>query len=194
MNPWVAVRRPWIVLLGVVLYVLALVVVREGVVHAPSITVLGTAPMKLMNFVPLIVCLALVLCLDRRLGPAELTGVRRVDLADRALVVGAVAALLSVGLVLHTQLSMPSATAAARNSMLLIGLALLVRARFGGTVAVSAATGWLFVNLVGGLRGPQDPYPWAVLLEGWNHPWAAAVCVVIFVLGLVSLRSEPPRS
>lgn len=110
---------------------------------------LGNASVKLMNFAPLIVCLALLLCLDRGLGPAELTGVRRVDLADRALVVG--------------------------------------------TVAASAVTGWLFVNVVAGLRAPSDPYPWAILLEAWNHPFAGAVCAAVLVLGLVALGRERAR-
>ncbi|NJP99157.1 hypothetical protein [Streptomyces zingiberis] len=187
------VRRPWIVLIGVVAYTGLLLVVREQVVYVPSVTIFGSAGMKLMNFLPLLVCLALLLSLDRRLGHAELTGVRPVVRADRGLVLAATGVVLLTGALFHLRLDMPTATAAGRNTLFLVGFALLVRARFGGTVAASATAGWLFVTVAAGLRTPQDPYPWGLLLEPWNEPVAAAATAVVALLGLVALRREPPR-
>lgn len=193
MNPWIKVRRPWIVLAGVAAYTILLLLVREHVVYVPSVTILGNAGMKLMNFLPLIICLTLVLCLDRRLGHAELTGVRRVALADCGLVLATALTVLLVGIALHVQMGMPTATAAGRNALFLTGLALVVRARFGGTVAASAAASWLFLTVVAGLRAPHDPYPWGLLLEPWNHPPAGMATAIVTVLGLAALRHEPPH-
>ncbi|MET9291824.1 hypothetical protein [Streptomyces sp. NPDC003077] len=179
--------------MGVALYTALLLVVREHVIFMPSITVLGTAGMKLMNFLPLIVCLAVLLCLERRLGPAELTGVRRVVAADRALVLVTGGAVLLVGLAAHGWLNMPTATAAGRNVLFLTGLALLVRSRFGAAVAASVAVGWLFLTAAAGLRTPQDPYPWAVLLEPPGHLLAAVATIGMTLLGVLALGHEPPR-
>ncbi|WP_344259747.1 hypothetical protein [Streptomyces sodiiphilus] len=188
------VRRPWIILASVVLYTGLLLLVREHVVYVPSITVLGNAGMKLMNFLPLIVCLALLFCLDRRLGHAEVTGTRRVVLADRGLVLATAGAVLLVGATLHLQLGMPTATAAGRNTLFLAGLALLVRAWFGGIVAASAMTGWLFITVTAGLRAPHDPYPWGLLLEPWNNTPAAVATAITALLGLTALHRAPPRA
>ncbi|MBB1244964.1 hypothetical protein GL263_15515 [Streptomyces durbertensis] len=192
MSLWVTVRRPWIVLSGVVAYLVGLLIVREQVVYVPSISVLGGAGMKLMNFLPLIVCLAVLYCLERRLSAAELTGVRPVELADRALVLVVGVMVLLAGAVLNALQNMPTAIAAGRNVLFLTGLALVVRARFGGVVAASAAAGWLFLTTMAGLRSPEDPYPWAILLEPPAHPLAAFVTAAVLMAGLASLGRERP--
>lgn len=191
MRLWWKVRRPWLVGCALVGYVLLLLAVKDQIVNVPSITMLGNAGIKLMNFVPLIPCVALLLCLDRRLQQAETTAVRPVVLLDRALVLATGAAVVAVGLMLAVAYGMQSTIPAARNVLFLIGLALVVRGLSSGIVATAAATGWLFLTVVAGLKGPGMPYFWAVLLEPASRPHAALATVLAFLAGLLCM--EPGR-
>lgn len=187
MRLWWKVRRPWLVGCALVGYVLLLLAVKDQIVNIPSITMIGSAGIKLMNFVPLIPCVALLLCLDRRLQQAETTAVRPVVLLDRALVLATGAAVMTVGLLLAVTYGMQSVIPAARNVLFLIGLALVVRGLSSGTVATAAATGWLFLTVVAGLKGPGTPYFWAVLLEPASRPHAWVAALLAFFVGLLCM-------
>ncbi|MBU7600741.1 hypothetical protein JGS22_024715 [Streptomyces sp. P38-E01] len=185
--PWAIVRRPWVVLAALVAYVALLLFVRDDVVNVPSITMRGSAGIKLMNFLPMIPLLGLLYCLERRLGHAEATAVRPVVAADRALVVATGGAAVMVGLVFNWAYGMDNAVAAARNVILLVGLALLVRAWYGAHAAAAASVGALFLTVVTGLQAPQKPYPWAVLLEPASTPHAAAAGALMLLVGLAAM-------
>lgn len=190
-HPWVVARRPWIVAAGLGLYTVLLLVVRESVLRVPSLTVFGSAGVKAMNFLPLIVCVCLLHCLDRRLAPAERTAARRVRDADRLLVAATLSTVVLVGAVLHLAYAMPSATACARNTVILTGLALAARAWWGAAPAAAITVGWLLLTLACGLRTPADPYPWAVLLEPAGRPEAALAALLALAAGLWALGHEP---
>lgn len=187
MNLWWSVRRPWIVVLAVLVYVGFMLVVKEDVVNVPSITLLGSAGIKLMNFLPLIPCVGVLYCLDRRLRQAEATGVRAVVMADRGLVLATGVVLMGVGYLLSWTYGMGTAPAAGRNALFLLGLALVVRTWSNAAVASSAAAGWLFLTVVAGLKGAEVPYLWAILLEPAHRPHAVAAAAVMLLLGLACM-------
>ncbi|MBU7597552.1 hypothetical protein JGS22_007930 [Streptomyces sp. P38-E01] len=191
MSLWWKVRRPWLVVCALVGFVLLLLLVKDQVVNVPSITLLGGAGIKLMNFLPLIPCAALLFSLERRLGQAEATAVRPVALLDRGLVLATGAAVLAVGLLLAATFGMQSSNAAARNVLFLIGVALVARMFFGGLVATAAAAVWLFITVTAGLKAAHSPYFWAILLEPANRPHAAAATVIAFGAGLLCMNPGP---
>lgn len=187
MSLWWAVRRPWYVLAALAGYLLLVVAVREQLVHVPAVTLAGGSGVKLVVFVPLLVCVVQLLCLERRLDAAELTAVRPVVRADRAMVAVVGLAVIALGAALHKFAGVQSALASGRNVLLLLGLALLVRHLYGAVAAASAATAVLFACVLVGLRSPYDPYPWAVPLEPWDRPHAAAISMLVFVAGLAAV-------
>ncbi|WP_433891704.1 hypothetical protein [Streptomyces sp. CA-111067] len=194
LRPWAAVRRPWTVLLALAAYAGLMLVVREDVANVPSITMQGSAGVKVMNFLPLIVCLAVLHCLDRRLDAAERTGVRPVLAADRCLVLATAAVALAIGAAMSALLDMATAPAAGRNVVFLTGLALAVRAAGSTSVAGSVTAGWLFLTATTGLRAPDRPYPWAVLLQPAAEPVALAATAGVLALGLAMMSRGPHRA
>ncbi|CAM5343802.1 hypothetical protein EES47_12005 [Streptomyces sp. ADI98-12] len=192
-HPWAVARRPWIVAAGLGLYAVLLLLVRESVLRVPSLTVFGSPGVKAMNFLPLIVCVCLLHCLERRLPPAEATAVRGVGNADRLLVATTLGTVVLIGTVFHLTFAMPSATACARNTIVLTGIALAARAWRGAALAAVVTVGWLLLTLACGLRTPADPYPWAVLLEPAGRPEAALAALLALAAGLYAVGHQPGR-
>lgn len=187
MTLWWAVRRPWYVALALACHLLLLMAVREQLLHLPTVTSGGGVGVKLAVFVPLLVCVVQLLVLERRLDAVEVTAVRPVVRADQAMVVAVGGTVLVLGAALHAAAGIHSALASGRNVLLLLGVALLVRHWYGVVAGVSAATALLFACVVVGRRGPDDPYPWAVPLEPWDRPHAAAASLLVFLAGLAVL-------
>jgi hypothetical protein len=184
MTLWVRVRRWWLLPVALVVWIGLLLLVREQVAKLPAITLAGSPQIKLMNFVPLVICVSVAYCLGRRLLDAEVTGVRPVVTADRLMVGATGAAVVVLGYLLGEALDMPSAAAAGRNTVLLLGVTLLVRAWFGAALGAAGATLWLMANVLAGLQTPGHPYPWATLLMHSTQPFAAAVAALAFAAGL----------
>lgn len=184
MSLWWAVRRPWYVATALALYATLLLVVRDQLVAVPSVTLAGGAGVKVAVFAPLVVCVAQLLTLERRLEAAGLTSVRPVVRADQLMVATVGASALALAAALHQFAGIQAALASGRNVLLLLGLALVVRAWYGTVAAASVTTATLFVSAMVGLRASNDPYPWAVLLEPWNRPHAALASLLLFGAGL----------
>ncbi|RDG36042.1 hypothetical protein [Streptomyces corynorhini] len=187
MTDWTTVRRPLYPLAGLATFAGAMALAGETAVHVPSLTPNGTAGIRLMLFAPITVCVALLVCLDRRLPKAELTGVRPVVAADRLLVLATAAAALAAGAAVSELSDAPSALAAGRNALFLTGLALLVRAWGGTTAAGAAAAGWLGLVLVAGFRNAQSPRLWAIVPQPVTDPLAACATALVLVGGVVAM-------
>ncbi|MBU7596976.1 hypothetical protein JGS22_004810 [Streptomyces sp. P38-E01] len=193
MRLWWAVRRPWYVLAAVAVYGVLLLAVRDELVQVPAVTLAGGAGIKLAVFLPLLVCVAQLLCLERRLEAAEVTAVRPVVRADRGMLALVGVAVLALGALLHRYAEVGAALASGRNVLLLLGLALVVRHWYGATAASAVVTAVLFGCAMVGLRATDDPYPWAVPLEPWDRPHAAVFSVLVFAVGVVLCGRERRR-
>ncbi|MFF5567593.1 hypothetical protein ACFY7Z_20925 [Streptomyces sp. NPDC012623] len=187
-----SVRRPLYPLAGLAAFACAMALASETTVNVPSLTPNGTAGIRLMLFAPITICVALLVCLDRRLPKAELTGVRPVVTADRLLVLATSAASLGAGALVSEVAGAPSALAAGRNVLFLTGLALLVRAWLSTTAAGVTAAGWVALVLVAGFRNAHSPRPWAVVPQPVSDPLAACASVALLVAGVISLGRRRP--
>lgn len=187
MTLWARARRIWLLPVALCAWTLLLVLVRDDVAKVPQIAARGTFSVKLMNFVPLILCIPTMYCMSRRLIATETTAARAVAVVDRLalLLLGVSAA--GLGFTLGEFLDMPTAVAGGRNTVMVLGLALLVNIWYGPFAGGAAATMFVMFSIVTGLAGDQRPYPWAVLLMESTSVVAAVVAAVSFTAGLIAM-------
>ncbi|MEU6757266.1 hypothetical protein [Streptomyces sp. NPDC046685] len=165
------VRRWWAVPGAVV--VLGMVCWAMGGAEVPVPSFLGgVATVRVRYFAPLLVVIAVLYCLERRLPAAESTAVARIQLLDHMAVAGTVLSTLVIGLV--TAMEVP------RNMMILLALALVVR-RFANEAAAGGACLMLLLGTAVLGRayestGHMGARWWALLLHpaGSAMSWAFA--------------------
>ncbi|MYY13199.1 hypothetical protein GT204_31025 [Streptomyces sp. SID4919] len=173
------VRRWWVAPAALSLTVLVCWTTGGTELPVPSFLG-GTGGAKLRYFAPLLVVMAVLYCLDRRLGEVESTAVAPVSLRDHATVTGVVVLAHAAGP--WVGMDVP------RNVMLLLAVALTARRFMNTAAAGSVCLGALAVTVVMGRgQGPSGQ----VVLQEWAlviHPsdsgaaWVAAV--ILFTLAL----------
>ncbi|AYV32869.1 hypothetical protein EES41_39545 (plasmid) [Streptomyces sp. ADI95-16] len=141
-----SVRRWWVMVPAVLALMLVTWLIGASQVPVPSL--LGGAGMaQIKHFVPVIVSVAVMYCLDRRLPEAELTAVVPVRRIDRAAV--------SAGAVLLLAAAPAVGLDVARNTLLILALALVVRRIANEATAVAAGLLYIIANVM--LGQPPDP-------------------------------------
>ncbi|GGY24149.1 hypothetical protein [Streptomyces omiyaensis] len=181
-----------VVLPGLMAFALLTAVAHDQSVALPGLLGPGTSLLFLMNVVPLVITGTLTHSLAQRLPEAEDMGARSVHRYDTVLVLLTVAASTatawSVGHLSHSA----AATEAGRNTLFLVGLALL-----GGAVRPQLATvapvTWVFVTAFAGYRDFRRPWPWAVTLHPAGYPPTFLLCLAVLAGGLAALtRTRRP--
>ncbi|MGW4032548.1 hypothetical protein ACWEFL_25100 [Streptomyces sp. NPDC004838] len=184
------VRHWWAVPSAVALVVVLCWTVGASDVPVPSLTG-GMGSAQLAYFTPVLIVAAVVYCLERRLHQAEGTAVLPVHLFDRGAVVLTVvlmhAAVPAVGLDI------------ARNTTLLLALALIAHRVANEAVAVASGLMFLILNLILGRASNPDGRTahmwWAVPLHPPGSPaaWLVAVACLVLVLLLPRARDSATR-
>ncbi|WP_327176596.1 hypothetical protein OG599_15665 [Streptomyces sp. NBC_01335] len=174
-----AVRQWWAVPVALALLVLVCKAAGTVEVPVPSLTnSLNGAP--LAHFTPLLAVIAVMYCVERRLADAESTAVVPVRLLDQG------AVLLTGALALAAGAS--AGMAVARNVLVLLALALLVRRAANEAAGTAVALLYLVVDLaLGRTRTPDglDAHTWwAVTLYPSSSAAAWTVCVAALLLAL----------
>ncbi|MFD5574919.1 hypothetical protein [Streptomyces cadmiisoli] len=158
---------------------LLLGIIGDQTVFLPSLTSGSTASARLALFVPVIVTAALMFCIESRLYSPEVSGTRRTTSLDAALTITVVIICATIGYAVGQP-------AAGRNVLFLTGLMLTARVIIG-KAAVMAPIAWLLTVLFVGFRTANDPYPWTVVPEPADAPYAAAAALIMFTAGLSCL-------
>ncbi|MEV7544924.1 hypothetical protein [Streptomyces sp. NPDC089915] len=170
-----SVRRWW----ALVPAVLALTVVTWliGASPVPVPSMLGGGGLaQIKHFVPMIVSVAAMYCLDRRMTEAELTAVVPVRSLDRAAV--------SAGAVLLLATTPAIGLDVARNTLLILALALVVRRIANEATAVAAGLLYIIGNVM--LGQPPDSLGhrlgswWALPLYPARSTVALVIVAVLF--------------
>ncbi|MBT2367066.1 hypothetical protein J7E88_17565 [Streptomyces sp. ISL-10] len=149
-------------------------------------------PTELSNFLSLIPCVALVVCLERRLPSVERSAVRRLDARDIALVSG-FALLAAMVAVAMSPLGQEVMWTAARNNLLFCGLALGAWPLLGHRATLLPVF-WMIHSMFLGGRSRNDPYPWVIVTEEARVTHAAVGAAVVFLAGITSLICFAPRT
>ncbi|WP_151898148.1 hypothetical protein [Streptomyces sp. C8S0] len=180
MNRYViAVRRWWTVPMTLVSLVLVCGTVGTSMVPVPSLTgSMGGA--QLAYFTPVLIVVAVMYCMERRLQQAESTAVVPIRLFDCAAL--ALTALLAhvAGLVVGMDV--------ARNIMLLLALAVVARRLANEATAAAAGLLFLILNLILGRAydaGHGAHTWWAIALYPADSTGAWLFTVLLFALALV---------
>lgn len=173
------VRRWWVLVPAVLVLILTTWLIGASSVPVPSL--LGGGGMaQIKHFVPVIMSVAVMYCLDRRLLEAELTAVVPVRRLDR------VAA--SAGAVLLLAATPAVGLDVARNTLLILALALVVRRIANEATAVAAGLLYIIGNVM--LGQPPDPLGyrigswWALPLYPAGNIPALVIVVVLFAAAL----------
>ncbi len=146
-----SVRRWWVMIPAVLALILTTWLIGASPVPVPSL--LGGGGMaQIKHFVPVIMSVAIMYCLDRRLLEAELTAVVPVRRLDRAAT--AAGAVLLLGATPAVGLDV------ARNTLLILALALVVRRIANEATAVAAGLLYIIANVM--LGQPPDPLGYRV--------------------------------
>ncbi|MFV2117756.1 hypothetical protein ACE14D_04635 [Streptomyces sp. Act-28] len=175
----IAVRRWWTVPAALALLVLVCVAAGAADIPVPSLNG-GTGSTQLAYFTPVLVVVAVMYCLDRRLRDVESTAAVPVHRFDLGALVLTVVLAHAAGLVVGMDV--------ARNITLLLALGLLTRRL--ANEAVAAAAGLLFLVLNVMLGRPYDPAGhvvhawWALALHPAGSLAAWLVASAVFVLAL----------
>jgi hypothetical protein len=186
---WFKARRAHTVLPAAVACFLVFgALVQDVSVVLPS--VIGKSQIALSLFVPIPLVCGLMVCLESRLPAAEASGTRAIALMDAALTTVCLGIALGAGIVGSVVLDMPLAVTTGRNACFLAGLMLCGRAVIGQT-AVMLPVAWLVLVVFVGFRGPNDPYPWALVPEPSDAVPAAIGAAFVVVLGIFV---QMPRS
>jgi hypothetical protein len=147
---------------------------------------------ELSNFLCLGPCVALVVCLERRMPSVEGSAVRRLDARDVTLVSGF--ALLATIVALAMSLLGPEAMwTAARNNLFFCGLALGAWPLLGHRATLLPVF-WMIHSMFLGGRSRNDPYPWVIVTEEPRVAHAAVGAALVFLAGIVSLVCFAPRT
>ncbi|MEU9001722.1 hypothetical protein [Streptomyces sp. NPDC048551] len=175
-----SVRRWWVLVPAVLALVMVTWLIGASPVPVPS--VLGGGGLaQIKHFVPMIVSFAAMYCLDRRLMEAELTAVVPVRSLDRAAV--------SAGAVLLLATAPAVGLDVARNTLLVLALALVVRRIANEATAVAAGLLYIIANVM--LGQPPDPLGhrlgswWALPLYPAGSTGALVFVAVLFAGALV---------
>lgn len=170
-----SVRRWWVMVPAVLALILTTWLIGASPVPVPSL--LGGGGMaQIKHFVPVIASVAVMYCLDRRLLEAELTAVVPVRRLDRAAVSAAAVLLLAATPAVGLDV--------ARNTLLILALALAVRRIANEATAVAAGLLYIIANVM--LGQPPDPLGhrigswWALPLYPADSIPALVIVVVLF--------------
>lgn len=173
---WLKVRlAPTVLAAALVGYTLLLLVVRDGVVILPAISVNAGNTVPLASFLPLLVAGPLAHCLDSRQPHAELTGTRRTAWMDTSLAAAAMGVVLAMTVLVSVVTEADATWQAGRNTLFLTGLMLTARAGLG-RAGVAIPLLWIFAVILLGRRTSSAFHAWAVtaLAPGTRHATAAA--------------------
>lgn len=177
---WLKARRVHTHLpVGFLLFVLLAAVVQDGPVHLPSFSLGSSEGVQAMAFVPLVLTAVLFNCLQSRVGSAEDSGIRFIRVYDALLALGVVALTAPLGSFVSAATGSQTALTLDRNTAFLAGLTLLCGALFGSSAVLMPAL-WPLLVVMFGLRRPNDPYPWTVLLDP-PHTWYATTGAVLML-------------
>ncbi|WP_328399365.1 hypothetical protein OHS70_21150 [Streptomyces sp. NBC_00390] len=149
-------------------------------------------PTELSNFLCLIPCVALVVCLERRMPSVERSAVRRLDASDITLVAG-FALLVTVVAMAMSPLGPDVMWTAARNNLLFCGLALGAWPLLGHRATLLPVF-WMIHSMFLGGRSRNDPYPWVIVTEEAHVAHAGVGAAVVFLAGILSLICFAPRT
>ncbi|MEV7858364.1 hypothetical protein AB0O86_05855 [Streptomyces hirsutus] len=148
-------------------------------VPVPSITS-GMGNAQLAFFTPVLAIVAVMYCLDRRLGQAETTAVQPVSTLDRGMVTATAALAHLAGLLVGMDI--------ARNTVLLLAVALLIRRLINEAAATAAGLMLLVLNLVAGRAYDPDGLVshtwWAIALYPADNFSAWLATAAAFALAL----------
>ncbi|MGW0465319.1 hypothetical protein ACWDX6_08620 [Streptomyces sp. NPDC003027] len=180
MNRYViTVRRWWTVPIALALLILACGTVGTAEVPVPSMTG-GMAGARLAYFTPVLLVLAVMYCLERRLHEAESTAVVPIRSFDQGAVVLTVVLAHVAGLMTGMDV--------ARNATLLLALALLTRRLANEAMGAAAGLLFLILNLVLGRAyqpgGHASHTWWALALYPAGSVAAWLVTIALFALAL----------
>ncbi|MFF8412133.1 hypothetical protein [Streptomyces omiyaensis] len=183
---WLLTRRTHVFLaLGTAVFLVLLLLLQDRSSALPSFGSGGSVTVRLAVFVPIPLVAALMASLDSRLRAPEISGVRRIDLRDAALVLGVVAVATVVSVAAGALVGSQVAQAAGRNVAFLTGLMLLGRALFGQGGAL-LPTAWVMAVVLVGFRTTADPYPWTIVPEPVGAPHAAAGAALMLAVGVLA--------
>ncbi|MFE2927708.1 hypothetical protein [Streptomyces goshikiensis] len=174
-----SVRRWWVMVPAVLALILSTWLIGASTVPVPSL--LGGGGMaQVKHFVPVIMSVAVMYCLDRRLQEAELTAVVPVRRLDRA--------AASAGAVLLLAATPVVGLDVARNTLLILALALVVRRIANEATAVAAGLLYIIANVM--LGQPPDPLGhrigswWALPLYPADNMPVLVIVVVLFAAAI----------
>ncbi|MEU7023723.1 hypothetical protein ABZ990_24125 [Streptomyces sp. NPDC046203] len=174
-----------VVLPGLAAFALLAALAHDEAVSLPGL--LGSGNLVfLVHLTPLLVTGVLTHSLAQRLPEAEDLAMRPVRRYDVLLVlltaVAAAGAAGVVGAVAHSS----TAYEAGRNTLFLTGLMLLAGAVYPRAASV-APVAWVFTAALVGYQDHHRPWPWAVTLHRAGYLPTLALCVAVFLGGLVVL-------
>ncbi|TLQ44682.1 hypothetical protein [Streptomyces marianii] len=180
MNRYVVVvRRWWTVPLALLLLILVSGTVGTSEVPVPSLTG-GMAGARVAYFTPVVIVIAVMYCLERRLPSAESTAVVPIRRFDQGAVVLTVVLAHGAGLVVGMDV--------ARNITLILALALLTWRLANEATAAVAGLLFLILNLMLGraydANGHASHTWWALALYPARSVGAWLTAAVLFALAL----------
>ncbi|MEV6593485.1 hypothetical protein [Streptomyces acidicola] len=181
-RQWLAVPAALALLMAVCL------LVGESEVPVPSITS-GLGGAQLAFFTPILIVIAVMYCLDRNLGQAETTAVLSIGTLDQGIVAVTAGLAHLAGLLVGMDI--------ARNIVLLLAVALLVRRLINEAAATVAGLMVLILNLVAGRA--YNPYGfvghtwWAIALYPADSVTAWLITTLVFALALRLALRAPGR-
>ncbi|MFH8474824.1 hypothetical protein [Streptomyces sp. NPDC018000] len=147
----------------------------------PSLTS-GMGSAQLAYFTPVLVAVAVMYCLERRILDVEITAVLPIRRFDQGAVVLTVVLAHLAGLVVGMDI--------ARNVTVLLALGLLTRRLLNEAAAAAAGLMFLVINLIlGRAYGPDGHVAhtwWAIALYPSNSMTAWLAAVALFVLALLT--------
>ncbi|MFF9013498.1 hypothetical protein ACF09C_11115 [Streptomyces sp. NPDC014870] len=175
----IVVRRWWIVPSALLLLVLVSGTVGSSEVPVPSLTG-GMSGARVAYFTPVVIVVAVMYCLERRLHEAESTAVAPIRRFDQGAVVLTAVLAHGAGLVVGMDV--------ARNITLLLALALVVWRLANEAAAAAAGLLFLILNLMLGRAydagGHASHTWWALALYPARSMGAWLVAAALFALAL----------
>lgn len=151
----------------------------ESEVPVPSVTS-GMGSAQLSFFTPVLVVIAVMYCLDRGLCEAETTAVQPVSTLDRGMATATAVLAHLAGLLVGMDI--------ARNTVLLLAVALLIRRLINEAAATAAGFMLLVLNLVAGRTYNPDGFVghtwWAIALYPAHDFSAWLTTAAAFALAL----------
>ncbi|MEU5612638.1 hypothetical protein ACI2L4_03265 [Streptomyces sparsogenes] len=171
--------------LALTAYVILMASVRNLVAFFPSFASGGSVQVRSSLFIPVCLLAGLMMCLESRLGPPEISATRRVALLDVGLTIAFTSAGIAVSFVVAVLANSPESVAVGRNTAFLAGLMLLAR-NWAGPPAVMIPFAWIMVVMFVGFRTPSDPRPWTIIPEPAGAIHAAVGAFLMFIIGIAA--------